>query len=219
MKIIQGFCLCVCLFGLVACGGADENGDKPNNGAETTQTDDQTPPKEDGSAVSMDGETAQQTMLEAINQWRGFVDESEETFAIDKKEYKCEGWGGSIVFAKENGQTRAITVNSYGEHGHSIDKFYFDENDELVLVFSEEGNWIGNTDYITRTLYYVDDNAPFFAMHKAVEGAAEKVEKMIADKEFEETELNINKFSELVQALPEYEKLSENGDVQAYFCQ
>lgn len=210
MYIKHSFFALLLIMGLISCG---ETSTTSNN----TETTNNSGNNEEGDDVKLTEEEAKLAKLEALNQWKKFVDDTQSELRLEKLEYGCEGWGGEVHFTRENDKVRAIAVLSGGEHGHRVEKFYFDEQNTLVMVFNEEGSWIGDSDKIAQTLYYISDNTPFYVLYKSAEGKTDQIEKLLGDTEMKEIALDVAAFEELTKKLPDYKNLTEES-INEFFC-
>ncbi|MCP4440732.1 MAG: hypothetical protein GY810_17430 [Aureispira sp.] len=203
--------------GLISCGEtATENGN--TNTADTTatnQTDLTT--NGEGDDIMEDPAEAQLAQLEALNQWKRFLDAHDGELSVEKLEYGCDHWGGNVTYTHDGESLRVISVLNAAEHGHSLDKYYFDENDALVMILFENGSWIGDRDEITQTLYYISNNAPFYATRKSVEGPTKEIETILAAAEMQEIEADLKGFDSIVSKISDYKGLNAEN-IEAFFC-
>lgn len=203
------YVMAIAFLGLATACGGDVAEEGTSTDAETTtmtEVEEQTPAPE----------VTDESQVEAINQWQNFVETNTgELFQVQEHTYTCDGWGGMVKMTYDKDFLRMIEHVSGGDDGGVTQKFYYDENDQLVLAWHESSMWAGDNNTTVQTMYYIKDGAPFKVLKKEAQGTSADIEQNVEMAEY--SEVGAEGFEELEGVATELQGLA--GDqIQAFFC-
>ncbi len=140
------------------------------------------------------------------------------SFTKQEMMYECTtNTGGLLTIIKNKEELKGIRFATSLEQSSEFMSLYYN-NDNLLFIVHEKGEWRGDTELTTQTLFYLDDNEVFRCMRKVASGESSTIEQQINNAEFEEVSID----SRLIERIRTYESLFRSEITQAniatYFC-
>jgi hypothetical protein len=209
MKTNIIYLLTIGLFSLVvACGETANTTEESTDGDSTEEETTVANTEEVGSSDEI--------RIAELDKWQAFIEiNAGELMQVSNQEYTCEGWGGALIFTRDNDKLRALEHVNGGEDGSITKKFYYDETDALVMVWQETSMWSGDNNTTEQITYYVRDGAAFKAMKRKATGTSETIEQNVVAAQLMETAMD--GFGELSATVTEL-AIMPLDQVQDFFC-
>ncbi|MFK7796171.1 MAG: hypothetical protein AB8E82_01880 [Aureispira sp.] len=140
---------------------------------------------------------------------------------VETTSFGCSAQSGGVVtFIHKAQKLRGVRLSlSQQQMGRST-RWYYQNNQETVLIAHEQSEWHGDQESIHQTVFYVDGGELIQVLHRAIEAIPSRLETILEQTPFEnvlpqsQEELWLQLQIEEQMVLPN----QESANYTAYFC-
>jgi hypothetical protein len=140
---------------------------------------------------------------------------------VETTSFGCSAQSGGVVsFIHKAQKLRGVRLSLSQEHLGRSTRWYYQNNQETVLISHEQSEWQGNQELIQQTVFYVDNGELIQVLHRAIQAIPSRLEAVLEETPFEQVPPQSQEALWLQLQIEEQMVLpnQESANYTAYFC-
>lgn len=140
---------------------------------------------------------------------------------VETTSFGCSAQSGGVVsFIHKAQKLKGVRLSLSQEYLGRSTRWYYQDNQEVVLIAHEQSEWQGNKEAIRQTVFYVDEGELIQVLHRAIKAVPRRLEAVLEQTPFQKVPPLSQEALWLQLQIEEQMILphQESANYTAYFC-